>query len=183
MDAIGVWAYGAATSRFLPVVIAATMIIASILLLKSWYLWSLKSCQRNRISILFGTQSGTAERFARQLAADLAARYHDESSVVVNNADSVDPESLGREKMACLIMATYGDGEPTDDAAEFCEWLTQKCACTKPNADLTSCLQVRLQREKGPVQGVIATLWSMVSQAKDTSVSAGTPFRCIWFRK
>ena len=103
-------------------------------LLVLWLVWKPSSGsapRKPRVRILFGTQSGTAERFSRQLASEIEARYQEqEHEVAVDSLEDVQAESMRAEKLIILIMATYGDGEPTDDAAEFCQWLTTKSSHT-----------------------------------------------------
>jgi len=100
--------------------------------------------RKPRVRVLFGTQSGTAERFSRQLASDVSARYHDDYEVTVDSLEDFQPQTLRTEKLVFLIMATYGDGEPTDDAADFCQWLTSKCTVTSSDAGAKDLFQVSL---------------------------------------
>lgn len=107
--------------------IAVSAAIALLILRFIWKPVSHTAPRKPRVRILFGTQSGTAERFSRQLASDFVARYCEDHEVAVNSLEDVQPESLRSETMIILVTATYGDGEPTDDAADFCTWLTTKC--------------------------------------------------------
>lgn len=69
-------------------------------------------------------QTGTAERFAKQLGKELTKKYGDSTCVsIVDVENYVAADLLHKEKMVVLCMATYGDGEPTDNAAEFYKWL------------------------------------------------------------
>ena len=104
---------------------------AALALLVLWLVWkpvSHSAPRKPRVRILFGTQSGTAERFSRQLASDIAAEYQDDHEVAVDSLEDVQADSMRAETLVILVMATYGDGEPTDDAAEFCQWLSAKCS-------------------------------------------------------
>ncbi|PNH07830.1 NADPH--cytochrome P450 reductase 1 [Tetrabaena socialis] len=79
------------------------------------------------VRILFGTQTGTAERFSKQLGNELRSRYGDSTTVDVRDVETYKPEErLAREKLLVLCMATYGDGEPTDNAAIFYTWLLKE---------------------------------------------------------
>jgi hypothetical protein len=79
-----------------------------------------------RVLLLFGTQTGTAERFAKQLKTELATRYGDASAYdVMDMEDFNGPDQLPKEKVVFLLVATYGDGEPTDNAADFYNWVTR----------------------------------------------------------
>ncbi|XP_076817473.1 NADPH--cytochrome P450 reductase-like [Clavelina lepadiformis] len=79
------------------------------------------------IAIFYGSQTGTAEEFATRLAKD-AQRYG-------MKALAVDPEECNMEELAELhqienslaifCMATYGEGDPTDNAQDFYDWLQQ----------------------------------------------------------
>lgn len=85
---------------------------------------SLEDPQRKRIRVLFGTQTGTAERFSKQLGGELRKKYGESTIVDVLDLENYKaPEQLKREKLVVLCVATYGDGEPTDNAAEFFTWL------------------------------------------------------------
>lgn len=77
-----------------------------------------------KVTLLYGTQTGTAERFAKQLKNEMVSRYGDDNNyAVVDIEDYKAEEVLCNEKLVFFLMATYGDGEPTDNAADFYNWL------------------------------------------------------------
>ncbi len=74
--------------------------------------------------LLFGTQTGTAERFCKSLRAQLMQRYGESMEFEVMDMEDYDAASrLGTESLVFLIAATYGDGEPTDNATVFYNYL------------------------------------------------------------
>lgn len=75
------------------------------------------------IVVYFGSQTGTAESFAQILVAE--GRRHGFRMRVVDLEDFSAEEMLETGK-AIFLVATYGDGEPTDNAAEFATWLDNK---------------------------------------------------------
>jgi len=72
------------------------------------------------IKILFGSQSGTAETFSEELAAE--AKTYGFSAKVIDLED-YDPDDIGEERCLVFLLATFGEGEPTDNATSFYEWI------------------------------------------------------------
>lgn len=84
----------------------------------------MKSSGRNVI-VFYGSQTGTAEEFASRLAKD-ATRYG--FKAMVADPEEFDMEDLTNlteidNHLAIFCLATYGEGDPTDNALEFYEWL------------------------------------------------------------
>jgi NADPH-ferrihemoprotein reductase len=75
------------------------------------------------LTILFASQTGTAESFAARIASD--AKMQGFNATLQSVEDLVDEgvEQLAEHTLVVLVAATYGEGEPTDDAIQFHKWL------------------------------------------------------------
>lgn len=74
------------------------------------------------MTIFYGSQSGTAEGFAEEMRTEARAYGFDAKCVDLEDYDN---EDLADEKFALYLMATFGEGEPTDNAVPFWEWITE----------------------------------------------------------
>jgi len=72
------------------------------------------------ICIYFGSQSGTAEGFSNEIEEE--AKAHGLKATVVDLED-FSPEDFAKHKVVILVVATYGEGDPTDNAVDFFKWL------------------------------------------------------------
>ncbi|KJZ77920.1 NADPH--cytochrome P450 reductase [Hirsutella minnesotensis 3608] len=75
--------------------------------------------------IFYGSQTGTAEDYASRLAKEGKSRFGLETMVA--DLEEYDFENLDvfpSDKIVMFILATYGEGEPTDNAVEFYEFIS-----------------------------------------------------------
>jgi NADPH-ferrihemoprotein reductase len=70
--------------------------------------------------ILFASQTGTAEMFAKTLHREAARQGID---FHISDAEEYHPHSIPDEKLIIFVVATYGEGEPTDSAKGLHEYL------------------------------------------------------------
>ena len=73
-----------------------------------------------RISVLYASQSGTAESLARKLAKELKTLGH---APAVSTLVGYTPASLAAEPYALILASTYGDGDAPDGVGPFYEQL------------------------------------------------------------
>eukprot|EP01006_Ploeotia_vitrea_P060226 TRINITY_DN75529_c0_g1_i1.p1 TRINITY_DN75529_c0_g1~~TRINITY_DN75529_c0_g1_i1.p1 ORF type:complete len:640 (+),score=102.17 TRINITY_DN75529_c0_g1_i1:41-1960(+) len=72
--------------------------------------------------ILFGSQTGTAEMFSKTLAKQ--GQNYGFRTRMVDLLD-YDKDDLETEGLVLFVVATYGEGEPTDSAKDFYEWFAE----------------------------------------------------------
>jgi len=77
------------------------------------------------ITILVGSQTGNSEALAEQLHSLAAGRG---LKTVVKKMGDYKPQQLKAEKNLLVIVSTYGEGEPPDNAKELVEYLFSKRA-------------------------------------------------------
>ena len=76
--------------------------------------------QKKRIVIFYGSQTGTAEEYAIRLAKEAKSKFGLAS--LVCDPEEYDFENLDQLPEDCaafFVMATYGEGEPTDNAVQL----------------------------------------------------------------
>lgn len=96
----------------------------SIQVTENSFINKLKASGRSLV-VFYGSQTGTGEEFAGRLAKE-GIRY--KMRGMVADPEECDMEELTKLKeipnsLAVFCVATYGEGDPTDNAMEFYEWL------------------------------------------------------------
>ncbi|CAK56687.1 unnamed protein product (macronuclear) [Paramecium tetraurelia] len=75
------------------------------------------------ISIYFGSQQGTAARFAKQLSEEGKEHGFITTEIDLNEVEFENEMKKGKVGIFC--MATHGEGDPTDNAKKFISWLQE----------------------------------------------------------
>ncbi|ORZ35192.1 hypothetical protein BCR44DRAFT_116630 [Catenaria anguillulae PL171] len=75
------------------------------------------------IVILYGSQTGTGEEYAARLAKDGAKYGLNCLAADPEDFDMEDMAKIPRDKLLIFVLATYGEGEPTDNAVGLNEYL------------------------------------------------------------
>lgn len=73
------------------------------------------------LTVFFGSQTGTAEGFARMIMEETKEKGF--NTKVIDLEDFEPDILLQATERAIFLMATYGEGEPTDNAVSFTKWL------------------------------------------------------------
>ncbi|KAG5500449.1 hypothetical protein JKF63_03542 [Porcisia hertigi] len=79
---------------------------------------------RKDVTVLFGSQTGTAEMFAKTLTREGAKLG---VTIKVCDVESYETGDMENENLVILICATYGEGEPTDTMKDFHDWIMDDC--------------------------------------------------------
>jgi sulfite reductase (NADPH) flavoprotein alpha-component len=72
------------------------------------------------VTVIFGSQTGTAEGLAKKLVKSLKKGNFEPE---IHDMASYDRSRLSKEKNLLVITSTYGDGEPPDSATDLHSWL------------------------------------------------------------
>ncbi|KAF4962583.1 hypothetical protein FSARC_9361 [Fusarium sarcochroum] len=75
--------------------------------------------------IFYGSQTGTAENYAQKLAREASSRYGLDPIVAdLEEYDCHDLAELSEQTILMFVLSTYGEGEPTDNATDFYNYIT-----------------------------------------------------------
>ncbi|KEY74237.1 hypothetical protein S7711_00395 [Stachybotrys chartarum IBT 7711] len=75
--------------------------------------------------VFYGSQTGTAEDYASRLAKEGKSRFGLDTMVAdLEEYDFDNLDTVPNDKVLMFVLATYGEGEPTDNAVEFYEFIT-----------------------------------------------------------
>ena len=70
----------------------------------------------NKIMVLFGSETGTAEEYAFDLGSALQAEGY---ACEVSDLDDYDASALATEHLAIIVSSTYGNGEAPYNAEDL----------------------------------------------------------------
>lgn len=74
--------------------------------------------------VFYGSQTGTAEDYASRLAKEGSQRFGLKTMTAdLEDFDYDNLDQFPEDKLAIFVLATYGEGEPTDNAVEFFEFV------------------------------------------------------------
>ncbi|MBO9748336.1 MULTISPECIES: assimilatory sulfite reductase (NADPH) flavoprotein subunit [Xanthomonas] len=82
-----------------------------------------------RLTVVYGSQTGNARREAEHLAAEAEAAG---LSVRLVRADAYPTRELASERLLYVVISTQGEGDPPDDAIGLVEFLTSRRAPKVP---------------------------------------------------
>ena len=81
------------------------------------------------VAIFYGSQTGTGEEFAQRLAKD-AQKYKIKCGVYDPEEYEMDELVEMKEEIpnsvVIFVVATYGEGDPTDNALPLFEWMKEE---------------------------------------------------------
>ncbi|XP_049659744.1 S-adenosyl-L-methionine-dependent tRNA 4-demethylwyosine synthase TYW1-like [Accipiter gentilis] len=79
------------------------------------------------LKIFYGSQTGTAKRFAKGLAEAVISLNLPVEVISMGDYDPDDclSEETTSRNICVFLVATYTDGQPTESAAWFCKWLEE----------------------------------------------------------
>ena len=77
---------------------------------------------RPKVDVYFGSQTGTAEDFGKQVQREGIDRGLDVTVIDLEHYDKAHVSSA----TAVFLVATYGEGEPTDNGRDFHDWLVSE---------------------------------------------------------
>jgi NADPH-ferrihemoprotein reductase len=76
--------------------------------------------------IFWGSQSGTAEALAGRLAKECQLRYGLKSLAAdLSDYDAETITQISTSKLVIFVLSTYGEGDPSDNAAGLWDWVTK----------------------------------------------------------
>ncbi|KAG0163993.1 NADPH-cytochrome P450 reductase [Apophysomyces sp. BC1034] len=87
----------------------------------------MRVAEGRRVIFFYGSQTGTAEDYASRLAKECSQKYG--VSCMAADIETYDLsylDTVPEDYVVCFVMATYGEGEPTDNAVDFWELLTDE---------------------------------------------------------
>ncbi|KAL6719188.1 hypothetical protein ACLMJK_003425 [Lecanora helva] len=75
--------------------------------------------------VFYGSQTGTAEDYASRLSKEGSQRFGLKTMTAdLEDYDYANLDTFPEDKIAMFVLATYGEGEPTDNAVDFYEFIT-----------------------------------------------------------
>ncbi|KAL2095769.1 hypothetical protein ACEWY4_007917 [Coilia grayii] len=79
------------------------------------------------VKIFYGSQTGTAKGFARELAEDVKNLGLESEVIDLKDYDPDDrlSDECTSKAICVFLLATYTDGKPTENAEWFCQWLEE----------------------------------------------------------
>lgn len=76
------------------------------------------------IVVFWGSQSGTAERFAARLSKEIRQRFGKKTLAAdISDYDSASIGKIPQSKLAIFIVSTFGEGDPSDNLQDLWHWL------------------------------------------------------------
>ncbi|KAG2190023.1 hypothetical protein INT46_002594 [Mucor plumbeus] len=92
--------------------------------------------QGRRVIFFYGSQTGTAEDYASRLAKECSQKYGISSMAAdIEQYDMSYLDTVPEDFLVFFVMATYGEGEPTDNAVDFWDLVSDEQPQFSENED------------------------------------------------